>query len=367
MPLVVTSNAVTSGTQTGAAVQNNVSRRARSAPMRAIGFDELANRLGHLAERNEDFTVKGRDLTFNPDGTLDVKGGPRVSWTDWSFSQFCAKLKVPADFLRRSPSGLGPDGSVPPASKKAIIDFWQERVDDNEFFVRTRRSDMRDAETGATGFARGFLTTRYAVFDNLELLRMHGEFIRQHDLKLQVGHVSDKMFHVRMLFPEMVNAGTAEAPDPHQFGTHMRNSEVGACNLQEDFLVFRQICTNGMIALLNKEHLIDIRHVNIDRHQLRIAVASVADTVLDNHDEVIGRLQVARDITIANPERELSRFLRSNRATDDFLDMAEKAFQREPNATRFGLIQAITRAAQALPTDSRVQMEEAAGRLLLAA
>jgi hypothetical protein len=347
--------------------QNNASRLARSAPMRAIGFDELSNRLGLFAQRNEDFTVKGRDLTFNPDGTLDIASGPRLSWTDLSFSQFCAKLKVPADFIRRSPSGLDWEGKVPPASKKAIIDFWKERVADNEFFVRIRHMNQKDVETGATGFMRGFLTTRYAVLDNLELLNLHRDFIRQYEPKLQVGYVSDKMFHVRMLFPDVVNAGTNEVPDFHQFGTHLRNSEVGACNLQEDFLIFRQICTNGVIALINREHLIDIRHINIDRHQLRMSVASVRDTVLDRHDEIIGRLQLARDVTIANPERELRQFLAANRATEEFLEMAEKAFQREPNNTRFGIIQAITRAAQALPTDARVQMEEAAGKLLLAA
>lgn len=334
----------------------------RTLPMRQVAYGEFMDKLNTARRGNHDYEVKGRDLRVNENGTITIPDGGIFSWNDFSFSQLAAKLKIPADFLRKSPVGDGPAG------KKAIIDYWKEGHDDKAFFVRTKHVDQRDPETGAIGFVRAFLGNRYGVFDNTELADMMGHFVQRDRLVIQAGQITDKALHFRLLYPDGVDVGgdPAGKPDVHQVGLHIRNSEVGFCNFQVDFMLFRQICTNGMVALLDKEHLVDQKHNGIEHHQMRMLAQASLDTVQERYNEVLARVERTRLVEYDHPMRELHRVLKVNKiATEEVTLACEKAYEAEPHANKFGIIQAITRAAQLFPVHQRVKMEEVAGNLLM--
>lgn len=331
-------------------------------PVRAVKIGRVYERLEKMAENCVDLTdVKGSDITFNPNGTLQVKD-QRFSFTDWSFAQFCSKLKLPTDFMRRSPNGDGP------ASRKKIIDYWKERhIDDRRFLIRTKRHPDKDEESGAEGRVRAFLTDRYSVFDNLDVVRQLHPLMKANDMMIQLGNVTEQSFHMRLLYGETINVGTEKKPDVHQMGLHFANSEVGARNLTGDLMVFRQICTNGMIALLEREHLFYQRHINVERHEVKNGMTAALEMAQIKKMELLDRLQDARAAELENARAEITRFLKLNRGTDEFVTKVHEAWDQEPVNNRFGVVQAITRAAQGLPIDQRVEMEEVAGRYLIAA
>lgn len=331
--------------------------------MRQVSLDELEATLTGMANGTHDVHVKGRDMVFGEDGTMTVRG-KKYTWNDWSFSQFCAKLKLPTEFLRRCPNGTGPSG------KKGIVDFWKEQADSKNFFLRVKDAATKDSETGAEGYVRAVLTDRYSILDNLDLLNLMKPFIRSHDLSLQIGHVTDKSYHMRLLFPKEIPIGDPDGGgggDVHQVGIHITNSEVGATNLGGDFLLYRQVCMNGLMAVFNNEPLFSQRHINIDTHELRMSVKSALEMVTERQDEVIGRAERAMGQTVVNPHRELKRVLKNGRASDDFIEMAIEAYDAAPNPTRFGVTQAMTQAAQRLQMDARVLIENVAGSYLMAA
>ena len=346
-------------------LQVNNGTRTRIRPSKKLSLDHLRDKLLIEAKHHEDVLVKGRDIMFGDDGLITVRGGgtrsgDKFSWNDYAFGQFCAKIEVPADFVRRSPlSG--------PASKKSIVDHWKEQVDGKTFLMRLHNLDTPDEKTGADGYVRAFLTERFSKFDNLELLNVAEPFIESRGLEIQIGHHSDKSFHMRLLDPNVIDVGI-DKPDPHQTGIHVLNSEVGAFNLQGDFLVYRQICTNGLIALFDKKHLFSHKHVGIEAHEIRARFSAGLEMMQDRTQSVVDRLQTLQEATIPDPLRELHAKLKANRATDEFINLAFVAYQEEPMTTQYGVIQAITRAAQRLSSfDQRTEMEELAGRLLLAA
>lgn len=348
-------------------IQSNNRNTARTGRLRGgrmveMSVDEAMHRFQTVARSHRDFYLRGRDITMRPDGTFSLGDKGIFTFDDLSFSQFCGKMKVPTDFVRSSPDGSGP------ASKKAIIDHWRERIEGRTFLVRTRILDQPDVKTGAVGQVRGFLGDRYGVLDNTELLELLHPYIAQNDMTLMVGQGSEhnKTAFMRIVSRTPVEVGTLHtgAPDLHQMGMSLQNSEVGASNCQGDFLIYRQICSNGLVSLVEDDHLFTQQHRNVERSELRIKISSALTLVGERCEEMRDRLLTAKETLMPNPTREMNRFLRANRATEDFIELAEKAYDEEPNPTRFGIIQAITLAAQRLPHEQRLQMESVAGRFL---
>jgi hypothetical protein len=320
------------------------------------------DRLNKMRERSIDHTVPGKDVEFSADGTLNVKGEGKFSFTDWSFSQFCTKLHLPTDFMRRSPEGDGP------ASRKRIIDHWKEQFfNDKTFLFRMKGHEHKDEETGAVGRVRAVLTDRYSVFDNLDLLNLVQPMVAKNNLGIQLGNVTEKSFHIRLLYPDEINVGTEETPDIHQTGIHISNSEVGSRNMTGDILLYRQICTNGMIALLDKDHLFYQRHVNVLPQEVRTKLVSAFELADVRRMEMADKVMEALGVEVLRAHSEIGKFLKLHRGTDEFIEKARESFDIEPNNSRYGVVNAITRAAQTLPIDQRVAMEEVAGRYLLAA
>ena len=344
-----------------------VSRARRSGnfhmrPGQPVTLESIRARLVQEASHHEDVIVKGRDIEIRKDGLIQLRGGDGrlFSWNDHAFGQFCAKIGVPADFVRRSPE----DG---PASKSSIINHWKEQVDGRAFTLRLRNLNEPDSRTGAHGFVRAFMTDRFSKFDNLEMLDVMEPFIRANDLELQLGAHTDQSFHLRLLSPDFIEMGTEAKSDPHKVGIHVLNSEIGKHIFHGDFLVYRQVCTNGLVSLFDKKHLFHHKHVGVELHEIRTSISAGLEKMQDYTEITVERLKSLKASPVTDPLRELHRSLKAGRATDEFVSLAMQSYEEEPIPTRFGVIQAITRAAQKLPTfDARVQMEELAGRLLAA-
>jgi len=356
--------------------------------VQTMTLDALRTKLELEARHHQDVMVKGRDLLFGNDGLVTIKHAlneagkevevvDKLSWTDTAFTQFCSKIEVPSEFVRRCPIHG-------PSSKKSIIDHWKEGVDGKTFLLRLHNLDVPDEKTGAGGMVRAFLTERFSKFDNLELVDVAAPFIKERGLQIQIGAHTDKSFHMRLLDPKTIDVRTGKTPenqpppgahivdyksDVHQVGIHVLNSEVGAYNLRGDFMLFRQVCTNGLIILFDKKPLFSHKHVGIESHEIRTRFAASLDEMKDRTEGVIHNLETAGEQHLAEPLTELRRQLKAAKGTtDDFITLAFEAFEAEPVPTRFGIIQAITRAAQKLPSmDQRIEMEQVAGRILLAA
>lgn len=339
----------------------------------AITVEEMRKKLTIDAKHNQDVMVKGRDIHVSDDGLVMLRGktndrgfdvaweGGPYSWRDFAFGQFCAKLEIPGDFVRKSPV-------TGPASKKAIIDHWKGEVDGKTFLMRLHNLEKPDEKTKSVGLVRAVLSERFSKFDNLELLDVAEPFIKSEGLICQIGANTEKSFHMRLVHPKTIDfTGPGGKLDVHQVGVHVLNSEVGAYNLLGDFFTYRQICTNGLVVLFDKKHLFQCKHIGIEAHEVRTRFAAALQTMHDKTEVFFERLDRSVTTKLPDPLATLHQHLKYSKATDDFIQAATLAYEEEPAASRYGIVQAITRAAQKLPIDQRLEMEGVAGRFLMAA
>jgi hypothetical protein len=81
-------------------------------------------------------------------------------------------------------------------------------------------------------------------------------------------------------------------------------------------------------------------------------------------DGTVKVLFAAREDRIEEPETHLTTIMEADPDYRPFSSRVLTAYQQEPNATRFGLVQAITLDAQSEEPDTRLVLESFAGRVL---
>lgn len=290
--------------------------------------------------------------------------------TPWATSQMCQRLGIPAGYFKK----------CQPHLQDAQFNHWATT---EEKAGNTSRSADEEEENGSSGSGggihsghywllrakgqvlRGAMSAKYAKLDNAKLLSILSPILEDARLKVALCQLSSESFHLRLVDSRL--SRDVLPGDTHFVGIHIANSEVGKRAVSVDALVFRLVCTNGLIRLVKGKSLLSQRHLYLseERFQARLGTAmreavTVAAGFLERIENAtrvpvpdvggaIGALAEQWDLTQATTE--LVRFHL----------LAEPHTQQE---TLYGLTNAITAAAQRLPADDRYELEARAGALI---
>lgn len=234
-------------------------------------FDELVERATAIRQASRDFELDSRALEYDTDGrgglsltVLDptgIKTGP-YQMTDHAVSQLCESTdpKIPRKFLREllSAPKLSPLG-------KAVPNFLAANS--------PRRNKIRciDPVAGMThpSTCRAVLSPSYRMLDNTDVIlhalapTMEGRT----DLEIMSGHIDfDRMFlKIRSdtLRDEIVPGGG----DVVYAGVRIENGETGLSALTCTPFVYRLVCKNGLTADMFK-----LRQIHLGREDRSDAV-----------------------------------------------------------------------------------------------
>lgn len=331
-----------------------------------VNVDKVFTRLEELEKGNFDEIVTPVTFNYSDRGTVIV-GGEHFSFTDYSFKQLATIIGIPSAVLQRSPLGGGR------ASRQSLVTHWMEQQEGRTFLLRLKRSEVVEKGTDVVGRVRGILPAMVngdLPFSNKALLEALVPYLRAYNMGVQLGAANECSFHLRALFREEVNVGTKEKSgfleiDRHCLGVHFVNSEVGKFPLRADLLVYRQVCKNGMIAQSERSGLIHKAHRFIDPTTIGAEIQQAMEAVRSRQDELLGGLRSLRDQRIDDPEAEIKAHLQEHKAPKEWIEYAIQSFAAERIGTRFGVLQAMTRAAQKVLPDLRIEFETIAGAYML--
>ena len=171
---------------------------------------------------------------------------------------------------------------------------------------------------------------------------------------------------VRGIYDIAERAGTLPEADYVYPGLTLRNSEVGYTAVIIDEFNFRLVCLNGMIISVGESRLLYRQHRPIEEAALDKQLGDVFNKLDTRWALTKQRLQLLSGIMINDAEKEIEAQLNKLEATKVFIKSAQDAWKLEPLDNMYGVLQAITRAAQGIneDMDKRVDLEEMAGRLL---
>lgn len=354
-----------------------------------LKFDAVRKEVGESdALKNPDQVVEMSKLRVTPELNMEIPNFGTFKMTDWAQKQlgvilgiqwskwFDPKLvthdQIQEELTRRfektgdsrklrtsqykptSPGSPGCDGYL-----RAVLSPTYHPIDDERIFDRLERrfgsrvtdlNFMKNHLSGKSRWGNDHCNHYTLVGDPIDM----GAIDRNH---------TDK--RVRDVYDMAEAEGLLPDSDIVYPGFHMRNSEVGYTAVIIDEFSFRLVCLNGMMITTGDSRLLYRQHRPIDDKVLDGQLNSVFDKAPTRWETTRKRLSSMKDVVIEHPEQEIEQRLVKLEAPKHFREASIKAFEKEPLPTMFGVVQAVTRAAQEYGNmDKRFEFEALAGRMV---
>lgn len=286
-------------------------------------------------------------------GFIEVPGVGATSLTKWSRHQLAGLLGIRWD--RWFSEDL-----VVPADRAAEINLRFSRSSES-LKVRTRRW-AADEEAKGEAVLRAFVSPTYAPIDDLCVFEAMASVLgeRLQEIRFVRLDVTDESSQYAAVSLEEIDFGLAK-PDRHRNGFLIANSETGSRSLTLLVWIWRMVCTNGLVAPMSRIFRMVHRRRKDGLIEERLSRAIQLLPEHWRHTETT--LRSARQHAVADPRATLEALVTNHPQLRPIGESVRAAYEQEPEPNRFGIVQAITRAAQGLRPEDRLAVEELAGLL----
>ncbi len=328
---------------------------------------ELAQEIMRRAEAKKDFVAETPDMVF-AENALAVGGSGVFPLTDHAHGQIADRVGIPKRYYDRMKEEA-------PALLADNVNHWFRETPERRM-VRT-----------LDGKARAFLSDRYHRIDNEQIAEAVLPSL------LENGHlgtvvsccVTDAKLYIQALFPRL--EGDVRPGDPVQGGVIVSNGEIGNGALDIRPMIYRLICTNGMItgqvaedSRLRRNHVGRRVEIGEDYSVYRDETLKADDRALalkirDSihalaQPQLFNRILTAmRDATqqqpVANPIAAVAELGKAYPIAKGERDSIIMSLIRNGDYSKWGMVNAITETANEHPSyDRAVELQVMGGQVL---
>lgn len=308
----------------------------------AVEWSEVAHRVAEDDEGKWDRKVAAPQMWIGENGRLvAMNGGPApdaLTLSELATSQLCERLAIPAPYYRRLPSTM----------KATVANFDLERLRDREFLLR-----------GKATHVRAFLSGEYVPYDNRQIVETVEGLLRSEGIGIKSFILEETNCFIKIVSEELVDPTSGL-----KAGILIGNSEVGLGSISVEPFVFRKACTNDLVV--NNDKAFRHAHIHFTARELTCRMAEgIGDAFMEASRALDAFLQ-ARAEPVPDPLDLIRKLAAERNMSQRFADEVVARYVAEPEANRFGVINAFTAAAQTLAPLQRIEMERFAGTLLTA-
>ncbi|WP_309707561.1 DUF932 domain-containing protein [Armatimonas sp.] len=272
--------------------------------------------------------------------------------TPWAMGQACTKLGMPAAYFGRCPKEL----------QDAQFNHWRGLPEDlrkkaggdggQQWTVRAK---------GAT--VRGVLSARYEKLDNRQLLNALLPALEGMNYPVKLFDLTSESFHLRLIDPRM--SRLALPGDPLIVAIHIANSEVGLRAVTVDACIYREVCTNGMVRKIAGRSMLKQRHIHVATAQfvplLQDAIAQARLVAAAFIEQMI----LSTKTVVPDPAKAIEVLADAWKLSKQTAEYIKFGLYGETHQdTLYGLVNAVTNAAQRLSVEGRYELETLASVLI---
>lgn len=238
---------------------------------------------------------------------------------------------------------------------KNFNEWHQTLPQDKQLFIRS-----------SYGSINALLSERYTAFDNNEIIESVVDVLtRKTDNSgryiVKNYSVTPAMLNLRIISKDKININGDEL----SFGFDIKNSNIGKSSVEISVLIFRWICTNGMIMGGGKAYVMKQRHISVSREQLvsnfiellsqmpKITM-SIKEMVEKSIDKKLNSDEMQRIIDMLKVKGVIAG------AANRIIDNIEPEYE----GTLWGAVNAVTKLSQQYSINTRLTMEKAAGTIM---
>jgi hypothetical protein len=309
----------------------------------------------------KDLVLRNGELAIPLDESSDHV--ERLVPTSWATGQLCQRLGIPTAYFRRCPAVL----------QDMQFNFWgRQSQEDNGLHEDGSSQHGGEPERwllrAKYGTLRGVLSERYSKLDNEMLLSsvqqvLDGASANRFDISWFA--LGDESLHLRLVDPTVTREALPD--DRLMAGVHVANSEIGKRAVTVDAMVWRLVCSNGLIRLVKGKSLLYQRHIHLPQERFAGALESAVEQALIAATGFMEQLIVATHEPVKDVEDTLKKIAERWNLTQQTQEQARRSLLAErvgQQETLYGVVNALTNAAQLLPADHRYDVEVLAGHLL---
>jgi hypothetical protein len=353
-----------------------------------LSLVELAEKIEANKARKRDVLVDTRETTIlttaEGGSTLHLPDGTELDVMQHTHRQLGGRLKIRADFYDRLRND---HPELHTTMVNGLLREQDGQFKPGKYMVRTYTDGGQDGR----GVARAFLSDRYRRVDNDHIAEtvlpvLLGLKDTGHDVTFPSCAITDTNLYIKAVIPT-VSYDLNEFIDPRkhvavndivQAGIVIKNSEVGVGMFDVEQMVFRLVCQNGMItgSLLSKRHVgsrltagedLTIYQDDTLAADDKAFMLKVRDTVKAAVDDTKFRV-IVQEFAAAKDTPEMEKPIKAMEELGQRVGLTEGEGQsvlqhllREGDLTKFGAVNAITRAAQDVDSHDRsTELEELA-------
>lgn len=322
------------------------------------GVEKLYNKAVELNDRCKDYTISKANInnimfkdsglfSFKPDGQDSfIKD---ISISEHALGQICAKLGVPKKYIERC---LKED----PILATENINSWLETYDKG-LFIRCHDDNIR-----------GVLSPKYSVFDTPDILKGLSDVYDFSDFTVKGSYVSPERFHARIVMPRTLDIPMEDDLMP---GIQIDSSDVGRSILTVKFLIYKQVCTNGLVVSTGGGVLFSQKHIGISSNEfvsefkrsienIPMLIEHSEELISEAKSNSLGTLQKEQMLTYIEDLQKKANI--PEESAKRVMNIVKSEVYGAP--TRWTLINALTQEAQNFTLEKRLEVENFAGKLL---
>jgi hypothetical protein len=251
-------------------------------------------------------------------------------------SQMCERLEIPARYYRRLPGEM----------QAVVANYDLNRQNGKAFLLR-----------GKGDWVRAFLSADYVAYNNTQIAETAEALLRN-------GALSVKAFVLEEthMFLKIISEEIWDVEHGLKAGIMIGNSEVGMGSVSVEPFVFRKPCTNDLIV--SQEKSFRHAHIHLTPYELTSRMAEAVSEGFRVASSILDVFLKSREDPIDDPLETIRKIAEARQFSQKLTDEVVSSYLIEPEANRFGLINAFTNAAQKLGPLQRIEMERFAGTLL---
>lgn len=313
---------------------------------------DLATEVERIESVKNDYLLNSKMVQMYNDSSLVVDGLGEFDINQYAHGQIASKLGIPKQYYDNM--------TAIPDLRSANVNAWLNKNEKSKYYVRT-----------LDGTARAFLSDSYRPIDNYEVLSSFLPVMQEiaHDVKSC--SITEKKMYMQVVFPkiemEIVKG------DVVQQGFILTNSEVGAGAIDLKHLIWRLVCSNGMIGMstLRKYHVgskmtndSDIFKADTQRAELESFKLRFRDILTDmmNQKHFIEQcnfLKIAVDDKISNVTETVQNITKRFGLNEKHNGLIIQNMAEEGNINRYGLANGLTALAHSLENiDAQYEAEK---------
>jgi hypothetical protein len=296
-----------------------------------------------------DVSLSLRDLQMDPQGNLFRRRGKgHLALTDHALRQLCQRV-------------------IPYKGGTLVshLDLYLRHQVLNPYLKRRRESAL---VRGKGKTIRAILSDDFMLYDNKHLMAalpliLSGLESRGVSHNVKKYYLDDQSLWIDITFPSISrqDLGGLEG------GIRVGNSEVGLRSITCWSLVWRQVCSNGLMSWGQGEQLFKkVHRGRLDTDEVSERLATAISTSLASSDDLMDKLAASASEAVPDIEAVIERIVKRRNLSGEFAQAmyAVMVSERDTYGSLFGLVNAMTRASHLYQGDRRVAIEQEASRLL---